>query len=147
MLRFIAPILLFFRLFKQLLPNFSCSLIYRVRWIQPFYNFDRFFFVQFCTFLGLPRLLLTVGDISSVCIFRGRPRFLLTAGSVSAFTFRGRPRFFLTGGSMCTFLGRPTFFLGGLGGSGGGRPEEHTSELQSHSDLVCRLLLEKKQNF
>src|SRR5438034_7337349 len=41
---------------------------------------------------------------------------------------------------------------------GGGRPaagehsgpcarsEEHTSELQSHSDLVCRLLLEKKKN-
>src|SRR5476649_2598298 len=37
---------------------------------------------------------------------------------------------------------------------GGGRPtrsaaprrsEEHTSELQSHSDLVCRLLLEKKK--
>src|SRR5438034_3857358 len=34
---------------------------------------------------------------------------------------------------------------------GGGEPaglarsEEHTSELQSHSDLVCRLLLEKKK--
>src|SRR5438034_4776809 len=34
----------------------------------------------------------------------------------------------------------------------GGRPgtpfrsEEHTSELQSHSDLVCRLLLEKKKD-
>src|SRR5260221_6049547 len=25
------------------------------------------------------------------------------------------------------------------------RSEEHTSELQSHSDLVCRLLLEKKK--
>src|SRR5438034_5633144 len=29
--------------------------------------------------------------------------------------------------------------------SSGGRSEEHTSELQSHSDLVCRLLLEKKK--
>src|SRR5436190_6919181 len=28
---------------------------------------------------------------------------------------------------------------------GHGRSEEHTSELQSHSDLVCRLLLEKKK--
>src|SRR5438132_7966888 len=28
---------------------------------------------------------------------------------------------------------------------GGERSEEHTSELQSHSDLVCRLLLEKKK--
>src|SRR5260221_3576089 len=27
------------------------------------------------------------------------------------------------------------------------RSEEHTSELQSHSDLVCRLLLEKKKIF
>src|SRR5438034_167937 len=27
------------------------------------------------------------------------------------------------------------------------RSEEHTSELQSHSDLVCRLLLEKKKCF
>src|SRR5438034_6270324 len=29
-------------------------------------------------------------------------------------------------------------------GDAGRRSEEHTSELQSHSDLVCRLLLEKK---
>src|SRR5438034_6350938 len=36
---------------------------------------------------------------------------------------------------------------GGRGPFGTGvleRSEEHTSELQSHSDLVCRLLLEKK---
>src|SRR5688572_32692641 len=38
---------------------------------------------------------------------------------------------------------------GGGGGAGGGqapgsRSEEHTSELQSQSNLVCRLLLEKK---
>src|SRR5438034_4141842 len=26
------------------------------------------------------------------------------------------------------------------------RSEEHTSELQSHSDIVCRLLLEKKKD-
>src|SRR5260221_7741933 len=41
-----------------------------------------------------------------------------------------------------------------VGGAGAGsqrfgdlllRSEEHTSELQSHSDLVCRLLLEKKK--
>src|SRR5947207_15718164 len=30
-------------------------------------------------------------------------------------------------------------------GPGARRSEEHTSELQSHSDLVCRLLLEKKK--
>src|SRR5438034_8954550 len=36
---------------------------------------------------------------------------------------------------------------GKFGGDNSGlRSEEHTSELQSHSDLVCRLLLEKKKN-
>src|SRR5256886_4102367 len=30
--------------------------------------------------------------------------------------------------------------------SSGSRSEEHTSELQSQSNLVCRLLLEKKKN-
>src|SRR2546428_3942318 len=30
-------------------------------------------------------------------------------------------------------------------GRSAGRSEEHTSELQSRSDLVCRLLLEKKK--
>src|SRR5207237_10879696 len=41
----------------------------------------------------------------------------------------------------------------GVGGRRGGRAqvsadrsEEHTSELQSHLNLVCRLLLEKKNN-
>src|SRR2546430_12795508 len=35
--------------------------------------------------------------------------------------------------------------LGGPGRAGGDRSEEHTSELQSQSNLVCRLLLEKKK--
>src|SRR6266540_5467344 len=34
----------------------------------------------------------------------------------------------------------------GVAGVLGRRSEEHTSELQSHHDLVCRLLLEKKKN-
>src|SRR5688572_33477496 len=33
----------------------------------------------------------------------------------------------------------------GVGEVGGVRSEEHTSELQSQSNLVCRLLLEKKK--
>src|SRR5258706_9854856 len=33
------------------------------------------------------------------------------------------------------------------GGTAGGRSEEHTSELQSLTNLVCRLLLEKKKNY
>src|SRR5260221_3074820 len=35
--------------------------------------------------------------------------------------------------------------LGGRPDVGQGRSEEHTSELQSHSDFVCRLLLEQKK--
>src|SRR2546428_3547361 len=34
---------------------------------------------------------------------------------------------------------------GGVAGVAPSRSEEHTSELQSRSDLVCRLLLEKKK--
>src|SRR5438270_10726323 len=43
---------------------------------------------------------------------------------------------------------RPPLRLSGrIGeGHGGERSEEHTSELQSQSNLVCRLLLEKKNN-
>src|SRR6266536_6561232 len=40
----------------------------------------------------------------------------------------------------------PTSGCGGRPGSAArGRSEEHTSELQSRVDLVCRLLLEKKK--
>mgnify|MGYP007026235298 CR=1 FL=1 len=38
----------------------------------------------------------------------------------------------------------PLFILGALT-LAGGRSEEHTSELQSRRNLVCRLLLEKKK--
>src|SRR5260221_3920785 len=40
----------------------------------------------------------------------------------------------------------PVYQYGSLGPRGPlVRSEEHTSELQSHSDLVCRLLLEEKK--
>src|SRR5699024_11722254 len=41
-------------------------------------------------------------------------------------------------------LGKTT--LAGIIANEMGRSEEHTSELQSRFDLVCRLLLEKKNN-
>src|SRR5438034_2459154 len=47
--------------------------------------------------------------------------------------------------SMRTFTSQLASGL--IGGSASvRRSEEHTSELQSHSDLVCRLLLEKKKH-
>src|SRR5947207_8479855 len=63
-------------------------------------------------------------------------------------------------GPRVFFIEHPDFFdRAGIYGDNGGdypdnarrfaffslRSEEHTSELQSHSDLVCRLLLEKKK--
>src|SRR5206468_6271411 len=39
----------------------------------------------------------------------------------------------------------PSTTRGSAAGGRGRRSEEHTSELQSRSDLVCRLLLEKKK--
>src|SRR5690606_41921021 len=45
------------------------------------------------------------------------------------------------GGHAADHAGRA---VSGLGASAGGRSEEHTSELQSRENLVCRLLLEKK---
>src|SRR5260221_8051403 len=48
--------------------------------------------------------------------------------------------------SHCRHADRPVLVdRGGQGIHVDGRSEEHTSELQSHSDLVCRLLLEKKK--
>src|SRR5437868_7353072 len=50
------------------------------------------------------------------------------------------------GGARALSCGdRPRRNLASPLGRGGGRSEEHTSELQSRFDLVCRLLLEKKK--
>src|SRR5699024_12448683 len=54
----------------------------------------------------------------------------------------------LDGGGHFAFIECVTVFWGGdhwRRGSDGHRSEEHTSELQSRFDLVCRLLLEKKK--
>src|SRR5438034_5390327 len=42
-------------------------------------------------------------------------------------------------------IGSSIYYGGMVDEVSAGRSEEHTSELQSHSDLVCRLLLEKKK--
>src|SRR2546427_6925738 len=59
--------------------------------------------------------------------------------------FRGTPA-----GRSLTILSRlssfPVVMLYQLGPTIDIRSEEHTSELQSQSNLVCRLLLEKKKN-
>src|SRR2546430_7902688 len=52
------------------------------------------------------------------------------------------PHFALEGSQIGGDLGTEIRFDGR-----GARSEEHTSELQSQSNLVCRLLLEKKNSF
>src|SRR5206468_3155391 len=72
-----------------------------------------------------------------------------TAGTVSVATLRNWSPFNLTavGGTLFFTQLRPDIGVGiELWKSDGtARSEEHTSELQSRSDLVCRLLLEKKK--
>src|SRR5438034_2449152 len=70
---------------------------------------------------------------------------LLPAGIVTSFLLM---LIVLAGGVAAAFL--PGFFAAsrtvqGVASAAAIRSEEHTSELQSHSDLVCRLLLEKKK--
>src|SRR4051812_49516359 len=68
-------------------------------------------------------------------LFRsGRPRFL-RGGQVLIRAFDPVVR------SGARASGTPVLALAGLAY----RSEEHTSELQSHVNLVCRLLLEKKK--
>src|SRR5438034_6079048 len=68
---------------------------------------------------------------SNVCTWRKLPvrLALTTVGAVLSITVAGVL-------VQLPWLLLPVFFA---------RSEEHTSELQSHSDLVCRLLLEKKK--
>src|SRR6266480_7935770 len=64
----------------------------------------------------------------------------------SASLRRGRPRHSTEpGGGRSAALGAPVHFGTCTSSFTCSRSEEHTSELQSHVNLVCRLLLEKKK--
>src|SRR3989440_4110537 len=85
---------------------------------------------------------------------RSEPR-----GASSSPTRTCPPRAIAAGASFSTSTARPPTIHGAPGASlassrkyasraysaGGKRSEEHTSEIQSRSDFVCRLLLEKKK--
>src|SRR5437773_6895753 len=60
------------------------------------------------------------------------------------FRSRSRPRSFRSFASSRSPT-LPDSPMSAVSASPGIRSEEHTSELQSHHDLVCRLLLEKKK--
>src|SRR5690242_20828756 len=58
-----------------------------------------------------------------------------------------RPEIALLGGDRVVALRVEPGHAGLARRRGELRSEEHTSELQSHVNLVCRLLLEKKKNY
>src|SRR5438034_6831875 len=74
-------------------------------------------------------------------------------GCVRPFRYAGFPSQYRAHRSCSEMDGRPRYAGSNtvasrtmaLLGQTATRSEEHTSELQSHSDLVCRLLLEKKK--
>src|SRR2546428_8100502 len=72
-------------------------------------------------------------------LFRSQPEVVNVqtyAGTASPYNFNGLVRhYYLRGGSNVADIQVNLL----------SRSEEHTSELQSRSDLVCRLLLEKKK--
>src|SRR5260370_23642778 len=70
-------------------------------------------------------------------LFRSLNHKLGWRGTTNTLLNFGEGRFPVRGGAGAVgyLVGKP----------GEGRSEEHTSELQSHLNLVCRLLLEKKK--
>src|SRR5204862_6757159 len=68
------------------------------------------------------------------------PRLVPAAGAAIAVAFQGAT---VTVGVTCYDSTNTAVSVGGSGRRL--RSEEHTSELQSRRDLVCRLLLEKKK--
>src|SRR2546427_583220 len=81
---------------------------------------------------------------------------LIAAGACTPITYAGEPAAGSMDGTAHALLhARFPFFAHHLDGGGRchcrpavpPRSEEHTSELQSQSNLVCRLLLEKKKKY
>src|SRR5438034_5155732 len=82
------------------------------------------------------RWLLTEAPLLEVGALASEVRFARIPDKVVTFVIDSNPNYTnvcVTDCQFCAFYRKP-----------GDRSEEHTSELQSHSDLVCRLLLEKK---
>src|SRR2546430_12555582 len=82
-------------------------------------------------------------------MIRRPPRSTLFPYTTLFRSWRSRSGPLSSGRRLLAFRGRPRFRSCSVGDGHAGRrsvvrSEEHTSELQSQSNLVCRLLLEKK---
>src|SRR5260221_5079503 len=102
---------------------------------------------------------------TAICLFAMGISAIASIGSASALDYPTRPVRFVVGyppGGATDIIARligqrlseklgQQFVIENKPGAGNNigteaRSEEHTSELQSHSDLVCRLLLEEKKS-
>src|SRR5438874_4044594 len=92
------------------------------------------------------------GELNGLCV--GRRVFALRSSLLFFLMIRRPPRstlfpyttlFRSRGGRRREGRARPDAFAWEIDGYVRRRSEEHTSELQSRRDLVCRLLLEKKK--
>src|SRR3712207_7470969 len=90
-----------------------------------------------------PRSTLSLHDALPICASAsaGSARTAATAATIAARVLIPP----VTGRKYCLQARGPTPVGAPDARRAGARSEEHTSELQSHSDLVCRLLLEKKK--
>src|SRR5690606_41671447 len=82
---------------------------------------------------------------SSDLIFVALVEFEPEAASTPLFSHRGIPRFGVNDFSPHTMQRTIAGMCGAQAFFNRNRSEEHTSELQSRENLVCRLLLEKKK--
>src|SRR5438034_3720363 len=81
---------------------------------------------------NVPEIRATFSDATSSCAcFWASAGWPLSSRKITSILRPSTPPFALTSSTAISTACR--------------RSEEHTSELQSHSDLVCRLLLEKKK--
>src|SRR5438874_12738468 len=122
---------------------------------------DRIAFARLCSgklSRGMKAKLVRTGknmSLSSPQFFFAKDRSVADeafAGDVVGIPNHGTLRIgdTLTEGEDITFVGVPSFapeIVRRLRLTISGRSEEHTSELQSRRDLVCRLLLEKKKKY
>src|SRR5256885_15842018 len=79
---------------------------------------------------------LSLHDALPICTVQTEPLALGPRSASEGLTVGGRPQPILSPSALAFLLSSPTGPL---------RSEEHTSELQSPCNLVCRLLLEKKK--
>src|SRR2546426_12057037 len=84
---------------------------------------------------------ITAAGIVYLAAFVGVPAATVTLATFALYLFAYTPLKLRT--SLCTIVGAVPGALPPVAGSA--RSEEHTSELQSPCNLVCRLLLEKKK--